>query len=221
MYQRNKRIYSRKNPMIRKSKAFGRQWNRYTIPLYKSSIPYLKSALGLNTEKKYFDQVANAPSAGAVFTVTDLTPVTQGVAKNQRIGDKIKTVSSYTKMELRHNPLGVPTQSVRVLLVRALTSSQAPTEVLDTAGAGTNLLYPRNLDFSDKYEVVWDDVIQVSVGGLEIRTNKHYRKLNNKISYINNSALAERNSLFIMFASDQSTNGPQFVVHHRLRYVDN
>lgn len=173
----------------------------------------------VNSELKRFDfQLNTTISSTAAFT--SLVQIAEGDDVNGRNGNSILAKYLSTDYNISINSAATQT-SVRVLcFVDTQFTGTAPTLADITAGNATTGFI--NADNTQRFTILFDDHIDLSVNGQRLRTVKHYIPLNFHIRYqASTGSSINKNNIFLMTVSTESTNVPSMISDNRLAYYDN
>lgn len=173
--------------------------------------------LQLDPELKYFD-VSTSGTITSTGTLTALNGINQGTNPNDRVGDKLKTVSSFLRLAMTVNATAT-TNFLRVIIFRdKQTNLSVPgvTDVLQSA----SFMSPLNNSYSMRFKVYFDKTYAFDAESAGTQVDKIYRRMKFKTEYSTGSTGIRTNGLFILLISDQATNGPTVNYYHRLKYKD-
>lgn len=173
----------------------------------------------VNSELKRFDfQLNTTISSTPAFT--SLAQIAESDDVNGRTGNSI--LAKYLACDYNISINSSATQtSVRVLcFVDTQFTGTAPT-IADIT-AGNNITGFINADNTQRFTILFDDHIDLSVNGERLRTVKHYIPLNFHIRYTAASgSTINKNNIFLMTVSTEATNVPSMISDNRLAYYDN
>lgn len=180
----------------------------------------------VNVEFKNHDIQATSDALAITPAITQLTNIAIGDTTNTRDGSSLKLVSLMFNYTLISSASAVSSH-VRVLLVHDRQTNEAIYvigDLLQDTSANDNIVSPRNLDNSHRFQVLYDRVHNLSVGGNSTKSYKFFKKLQLKIRYDNAAAAITsltQSSLSLVTMTNEPTNVPVITHHIRLRYVDN
>jgi len=205
----------------------------------------IKSSLASHEEIKYYVFGFTATSVLNTGFVVPITQVTQGIAHNQRLGDRIRPVSLSLRFELvasANTLLAAADQwnSVRIIVFRWYDDSTPAFPVTnDILIAGTSTfrtLAPYNRSESPRYKILSDKVYKLentpvwngaatlyeigpgSTRNVEMMFNG---KIINHLMEFENSAITGSNQVFLLAVSDSSfTPHPQMSLDMELGFTD-
>lgn len=182
----------------------------------------------LNTEKKYVDSLVSQvlpPSTGlpAIY----LNPVAEADGHDGRDGEQIKAIGFQIRLKYRQSSLATHT-SIRTIIFQDRdfngTNPHVWGSAIDSLLTSQDVLAMRNRDNTRRFKVLWDKDYVLQAGTREEFTVNKFIKLNTKIRFTGNNALQTsggRNSLFMIFISDEPSNFPAVHYQFRLTYIDN
>lgn len=185
---------------------------------------YLKGVV--NVEFKNHDIQATSDALAITPAITQLTNIAIGDTTNTRDGSNLKLVSLLFNYTLISSASAVSTH-VRVMLVHDRQTNEAIYAIADLladTSANDNIVSPRNLDNGHRFNVLYDRVHSLSVGGNSTKNYKFFKKLQLKIRYDNAAAAITsltQSSLSLVTMTNEPTNVPVITHNIRLRYVDN
>lgn len=183
----------------------------------------------LNVEKKFHDYVtsANCLTTGSLVL---LNGIAQGDTASTRDGSQCKMVSSFQRVTLRKNAAGDATQQVRVILLLDKQSDAGFPNVSDivsllSSSSGQDAsMSLMNLDNNYRFKIMKDKIYDLDAYHPQVHFD-HYTKLQQKVRFSgtgSSSTDISYGGLYALFISSQATsNGPQFNIVSRIRYVDN
>lgn len=148
-------------------------------------VKKLKKELETDTEVKYVNTVISmVPNSISITQVPIIFPA-QGVTKNQRIADSIGLTDIKMKLVLSSQPTesepiaALAPNVTRILLIRnndGYTASLTVGEVLELTAANDLTEY-RNINFTKKYKVLYDNVYCLQRTGLAYQSANNYASL--------------------------------------------
>lgn len=201
---------------------------------YKKSlakrVAKVEKQLKENTEMKY----ANTTYTGSILVGTpanlELSVVPQGVADNERVGNKIQIKSIDSRVYITSGPF---TPSLKYRIIIYVCKKEAPSldELLQ---GGTTIGYRtfRNNDFVSSYRVLYDKKFVMNMEPYydsalvqfppKTRFFHIYKKVNIPVSYIDGTlgTLGRENTIYMALFTDVGANGPSYDITNRIRYVD-
>lgn len=206
----------------KKSKS---SWKRYASSSYDVASKALKTALMvkklINVEFKKHDDL-NEGTVSSTGSVHDFTEIAQGDAKNERVGNSLKTRNMTLRGQLRHNSAGDQVQNLRLILVRdtQTVADGAPgfSDVVDDTG---NVFSYLNADTVGRFDILHTLVLTVTDQNPS-RTFKWNSGKQFHVRY-NGSASTDiqRNGIYLLVYSDKATNTPTLQTAWRMSYIDN
>lgn len=205
--------YQKKKYTPRNSKSFEKKVANIARETINSKI-----------ESKHTDRSAQlTPDWNGVGTVLNLCSITQGVAENQRVGEKLTCTKLQGKFAVYWNAAGVSVQQCRIMIVR---DSQCQGTLLTVpqvlANMGTIRAPISNLNVSipGRYKVLYDRMVTVS-DDKECATLMINKALNNITHYTGPLSTNEaKGQLLLMMCSNVSVAGPTVEFTTRLYYKD-
>lgn len=175
-------------------------------------------------ELKFYDQAAYAAtvvtSAGLVISLDG--PIPSGTGQSQRTGVQVREHTSLWKLGIAVNTTAVVNYFRMILFTwKDTIAANYPTvsTVLQTAG----WQYPYNNDYKKNFIVHHDKLYSLAVGSDQLIVDECLMDLRGIVTQWDADTTTDNpihNALYVLFISDQSTNGPTMTFHHRLKYMD-
>lgn len=136
-------------------------------PVSKSVKNYVKKTIASTIEDKYVDSVYSTyqPTTSYNF-LTQLTPPAQGLASNQRIGDKIRP----TKIQVKGQMYGANSHVIRMIIFRWHANTvPVGTQILDGVYVTTNRapFAPYADSTRSMYTILKDKMLICSAAGVQ------------------------------------------------------
>lgn len=169
--------------------------------------------------KSTFKNQASTGISTSGLTVNLFAP-TQGLLVKNRVGNSVKLIRHNLNYVLKMHPSATQT-NVRVML---LLDKQANEGTISSGG-----LLEDNNDITSfienhvRYRItkLYDRMHSMSITGHQGGVFKINKKLNTVVKYDGASGDPTKNSLVILFISDEPTNTPTIQFNSRSRYIDN
>lgn len=187
-----------------------------------------KLALSLiNPEFKYLDVDVTTTQLLTTYQKKLLNGCQKGTGSSNRIGRSIKMKSIDIGILVTRNVASTTNNFVRCSLVYDSTPNGTTIVSPDVFESSSNvILSPRNLDFRSRFIILKEWVFDIGNAGNRPAVHSSFYKQLDMHAIYNDSDLGtiadmEKGSLYLMYVSDASTNGPQFTFYSRIRYLDN
>lgn len=199
-------------------------------------------------EYKQFAQGAGyANFSTSTFAASHLTPVPQGVRDTERIGDKVYARALHLRLGIQCNIPGVAAPSNLFVNARVIVFQYKKTDSTPVAaemfllggGMGTyNSYSARNIDYMDKYVILYDKMVQVrgfigtpaaALSGVAVPDQyMKYIKIKVPLKYAEKNikyqaaTTSSNNGLWLLVMSDQAptTNNPSYMFDSNFTYTD-
>ncbi len=212
---RRKTTYRRRNVGTRYNFTYGN-----VVDKVIKDVAKLKGLI--NTEFKQKDTTATA----TVDNVADII-LLNGLAKGDDFDDRdgrVVRIKSIQVSLLYEINASASLTHVRVMLVLDKQPNEITmviTDLLDSSGLQTF----RNLDQRKRFWIIWNQVVTMSITGMQGGTLNFYKKFNLKTIYDDSDAgtIADisTNAIYLVLLSNEPTNLPTIVRSTRIRYIDN
>lgn len=204
------------------------RWQNYGIGLNQLKNDVYKLKNMVNVEYKNHDVEVSSTSMDVNGSITALNYVDQGDGTESRDGSMFRCKSLEMRYNLNlHDNLTAPTTVRIILFLDTDPSGTTPTvgQLLDDT---TNPhLSPRNLDNRSRFVIIYDKLLTLNPNGLERYAAKIFKKLDYKVLITGATASAanvKKNGLYSCFLSSQTSGAtykPTYLMHSRIRYIDN
>lgn len=177
----------------------------------------------INSEHKKFDaSIASTPS-GTAATITHLSGITQGDSDQNRTGNSLLAKSIYIQGRIVKHASATSTV-VRLMLIRdnqqVADTAPTTTEILDPS-LGALIDCPLNNETVGRFSVLYSRKFVVNADRSSTFF-KVYKKMNSHVRYNGaNAGDSQKNHLFWVAISDETTNVPNVHGISRLSYIDN
>ncbi len=179
----------------------------------------------LNIEIKNFDSQQTAVNITTVPVIVQLSNIPQGDTTITRDGAQCKMIGvDFNYMLIRNGSSVI--QRVRVMLVIDKQTNQAiylNTDLLEDITVNDNIVAPRNLDNSHRFQVLYDRTHSLNVTQSTVVVKKYIKKdllLRFDGSTPSIADLTQNSLSMVQFQTDGG-NLPSITSFIRLRYVDN
>lgn len=187
-----------------------------------NTVKFLKDVI--NAEKKFYD-VSGTANLGTSGSMVSLDTLTQGAGGSSRNGNSIKASSIQLRATCNINGSATDTFVRFILFIDKdgpeAGSAPAPGDLL-TAATPTAAL---NMSYANRFRVISDRVISLSVNGRQAISLNIYRRLNHHIKWDTSGSSAvgnyESGHIWLLMLSDQATLTAPTTYTSRLRYYDN
>ncbi len=181
----------------------------------------------LNVEFKFFDSQVTNTEILSTPQLFQLTNVVQGDGGSNRDGNQIKVVGNLLKYSVTMDASAVTSQ-LRVMLVLDKQTNGAiaiAADVLEDITVFDAIVSPLNLDNKYRFRILYDKVHLFSnAGANKLHYRDKYIKMSERIRYdgtAGNITDITSSSLFLLVVSSTGAQGPDFVLHNRVRFLDN
>lgn len=172
-------------------------------------------------EKKYINgSYTNQPDY-LTGTVSDLTSISAGTGKGQRIGQHIKPGILHFRCDVT-NQAAQTSIRVRVMIVQTFHTTTYPTlaDVLKESGTQYAPISPYNRDSYLSYKVLWDRMVVVDYYRIT-KQMKANIKIKKGIEWFSANAGDWINgSLWLMLVSDTNSNKPSVMFSYSFTFTD-
>lgn len=188
---------------------------------------YVKSLV--NVEYKNLD-VSQATTATTTASLWSISNIPQGIQVEQREGDSVKLKSITARIRLSSNASStLDFQYARLIMfvdkdnnnpgtTDPTAATTAAYKILEADTVESHLF----LDNASRYHVLLDKVVTLTEGGKEYYFEKYYKPMDMKIQFDGTATEpAKKNNVWIYIVGSEATNGPNFSINTRIRYVDN
>lgn len=217
------RVVGGRNSRGRGRRRFGRARNALTTNfLAKRALAQIKP------EIKIVNLGVTGGSLSTTYAISPQALMVQGTDQNQRIGSRIR-VESYIWKGFMSKAVAA-NNMVATLMIVVDHFCQGVTldmnQLLVTTGAGVDHYAPRNLNYINKYDIVWRKTFNLdsntSIADFEVmvRFNKGKGIIINYSGNTGTIADITEKAIFIVAWSDQATATGAMTHSHRLRFVD-
>lgn len=178
----------------------------------------------INSEKKMYTNTYNTAAIQLTGHVIPITPIPQGDALNERVGNSILVKNLHIRGNISMNASASTTQ-FRMCIIQDLEHNGTdPTgaQVLEYDNTAYAPISPILHTSHGRFKILWDHQVMLH-DSKPIVTFKKYFKLGNiHVKYTGSSAVnREKNNLFIIAWSDQSTDHAGLALVWRVQYHDN
>lgn len=177
----------------------------------------------INSELKRFD-VGNTVIPTTTPVVVSLCDIPQGDDVGDRDGNKL--LAKYIKFEANIAMDNTQTTTFVRMIIFVDTENQGvipvASDVLESTAASVALVSPINKDNTQRFTVLADRCFSFSNTGQQSVHTEVFRNLNFHISYTTTlSTSRNKNSIWLMYLSDQGTETPVMIYQSRLAFYDN
>lgn len=178
----------------------------------------------INSEKKRYDIISTANITGNP-SIGVLNNIPGGDDAMQRNGNSILCKYLRFQYRLQMNPEvnSVTTRIIVFVDTQANGVLPLPEVLLQVATTPGFIVSPLNLDYTQRFTVLFDDKIDLSNTGNQVATREHYVPLNFHTRFTSTDDTSwNKNSIFVMAMSTWgSTGAPQLTYSSRLVFYDN
>jgi hypothetical protein len=177
----------------------------------------------INSELKRFDlTTTNAPTSSG--NIVPLSDVAQGDDAENRDGNKL--MAKYLRFQWFATINGSATATLVRCIIFVDTENQGVTPtitlLLQSPTSPGNLTSPINTDQTQRFTILHDQRLSLNTGGVGIAERNVYKNLNFHINYTDGTATSRnKNSIWVAFISNESTNTPSIGYSSRLAFYDN
>lgn len=219
-----KRSYAR--PVKKSSSYYTHGKNALELALKAIAVATATKKL-LNVELKAFNitQIATDIPNGS-GTIVQLTNIAQGDSAITRDGQQLKLVRQIFRAEIVMSA-SATNSMVTVMLVRDNSTNQAIYATSDIMGATTDILSvisPYNFNNQSRFKILKRWIFKLNSASNTSKIIQYFGSPNLVIRYDDNGntiASLTKNSISLLFISDETTNVPTITFFNRFRYVDN
>lgn len=176
----------------------------------------------INVEKKKYDI-----SASTTMTTTGVTvpihTIAEGSDSNQRDGTSIKPLTLLFRANVQHNQTNSGYARNRILIVLD-TQQQSDTspDISDIIGDPTLMQAPLKVETVGRYKILMDKYICTFIDNKSSYTINKVFKLQGHIRYNGTASTdIQKNGYYLIYISDQATNGDALQYFTRLTFTDN
>lgn len=237
-YRRSYKKRAYKKKLVKKDTRTPYQIHGSALVDYLSgqALDKLKSKLGLNTEKHWFDAVETnvATTTTCLPMVTNPTAIPIGDTVNTRTGNSIRITSYVVKGRIQANTAGNGGSFVRVLFVkfkdtRGLQAGLDGTDFLDDPARLTSQYNMGDTASAIGYTVLYDKTFRVSQFGQEGDNHLFFFKYAPTVWHVKWTASDTTgaagglmgDSVRGFIFTDATANPPNYWADHRIKFVDN
>lgn len=175
----------------------------------------------INSELKRFTN-NNSITPSTTGTIAHLSSIAQGSDVDGRDGNSLLAkYISFNHQSLINASAVATVIRVIVFIDTESTGGSPPTaaQLLQSPNNTTSML---NSDYTQRFTVIFDDCIDLSINGNRIQNMKHYNSLNFHIKYTGTSGTNyDKNNIFLYHVSNEATNTPTFDYYYRIAFYDN
>lgn len=216
--KRTKRYYYQK----RRGNIYARRTTNKALRLARYAVKHL------NVEYKIADRAGVGVTLGTPY-INGLTNIAQGTSPSQREGRRVELKKMILKVYFELNDTTPTATMIRMLVVRKINNDAAAnppiTDILNFASVNSL----RNLDNTDNYKVLYDRVYSMDPNSQKFRhlvvpfswAQYGIKQVYRLAATTGSTVDIERNSLFIIFISSETTNPPSVSWDTRIRFIDN
>ncbi len=176
----------------------------------------------VNSELKTHDGTI-ASAASSTATLNHLSSIAVGDDFNSRDGRKVRMKSIQIKGSLQMHTTATNTRFRMVLFQDTMNTGTAPTA--SDIIANTYDLRDEDPNNMARYKILWDKriILTETVAGTNPERNfQYYKKLDLPVTYTGTAGSDYgKNTLWLLFISDEATNTPTLNMQARMRYRDN
>lgn len=154
-------------------------------------------------EFKHIDRfnTTTVTQTGSLDLLTGVT--TQGTDDTQRIGDTIHAYSLMVRLAIIRNTAS-NYDNVRIMLVQDLQGTNAPivTQILEPGflGGGFAPFAPRNHYYLNRFRILFDRTVTLSLNMGVSKNFKHYMRINRRLEFIGASTFTGQ--VYLLVAGD-------------------
>lgn len=232
-YRRNYRRYNRKPKRIAPTKKLVTGQTQPTLlekvangigsaaTVAKAVLPMIQA---INTEMKYIDSVYSGAFSLASPLILKLAPTTTGPLEQNRIGNSILAKDVNLRYRIIPDFSTYPVHYVRAILFVDKQQAGVPPTLPLIMQFPTAIESAFNKDFTDRFAVLKDKRITLTVENMASAFNKIYKKLDFHIRYIgatNADSDMGNNQVYIMWWFFSNTNPPSIEQYTRINFTDN
>ncbi len=189
--------------------------------LYRDVI-YIKKQL--NSEDKYLDTTNGGFTQTNTATLVLLNGLNLGTTATTRTGQSIKAVDLQYTFVLACNTAATNSY-LRVIIFRDESPNAAAPTASNLLNSGGNFLSPRNVAYNERFHVFYDQLYGVCVNGPSNKVESGIKGLGfHTIFNTGDTGLIAditKNSLYVLFLSNETTNGMTVSYYFRFSFVDN
>lgn len=227
-YRRYNRGY-RNRPMNRRRRPVARRQPSTWGQTFSTASKALSMAYGIkkliNTEFKYIDVDTGLNPLNTTPLVTLLNGIPNGTGVSQRIGRSVKMHKLHITLRLIQNPANGNSRTRFIILLDKMTDGMNPS-FTEMYSGGLSVISMRNPDFGKRFHVLMDKNIELSSNGGQGSTIRQYhldlKQLHVEFAGTTGTLLSiSANPIFAIALSDSSSQGPDYDLVTRIRYVDN
>ena len=210
-YGKKRRNY-RKKPVSKVGQA---------MELANKALVMAKAVKGLvNVEWKTLDGSFTTAPAASFSSPVYMTNCSQGTSQSNRVGDSIRIKSVACNVTFHS---GTADDTVRFILFLDKSPNGATPNVLEIY-RNNNFDTFRNPDFMQRFVILTDKQINLSVTGQNEVSYRYYKEMNHEAKYQSNTATvsdAANGHLFAIWIARSGVVGVQTTGKYRIRYIDN
>lgn len=175
----------------------------------------------INSELKRFDSINDFTPSSTLPYFYCLNQIAQGTDVSNRDGNSILAKYITVNYSTIINPSATAT-IVRVICFVDTESISGTTPTLATLLNGTTTNAQLNVDYTNRYTILFDDKINLSNTGEKLQSIKHYKPLNFHIKFTSDSTDSwSKNSVWLLMYSNEDTNTPTLDLNARMAFYDN
>lgn len=177
----------------------------------------------INSELKRFDSINDFNPSSTLPTFYCLNQIAQGTDVSNRDGNSILAKYITVNYSTIIHPSAVAT-IVRVICFVDTESISGTTPTINTLLNGSTVTTNSqlNVDYTNRYTILFDDKINLSNTGEKLQSIKHYKPLNFHIKFTQDSTTSwSKNSVWLLMYSNEDTNTPTLDLNARMAFYDN
>lgn len=215
--KRSRRV--RRRPNVRQINFFTPR-NMYAAARYAArGVNMLKGIVNSELHRFSLTNSVNVDTTGAIV---HLSAIAQGDDVNNRQGNSIlyKYLTFHNQLQMNPSATGTIVR-VMVFVDTESTAGTAPT-IAQLQETASSTISPINADYTSRFTVLFDDIIDLSINGQRVDNRKHYSSLNFHAKYTGSAAANyDKNQIFLFYVSNEAVNTPILNYYSRIAYYDN
>lgn len=180
----------------------------------------------INIETKVCETTASPTAVSYSGAIVSLSSMAQGLDyANNRVGDSVKLQNITLRVKLQINAAATRT-GMRCILFRDLDgygTAPSVSDILNSSGNSISLLYPKNYLNSDRFSILADDLVSMSITNDQMVLLEYDITHEGHVKYLGTTATNSSNgkgSIYVLFISDEPTLTPTYAFHSRVYFTD-
>jgi len=206
----------------------GRLGLKRTYRIAKKALKLATADRGYFDQSISYDQIDEQTGFGQLY---DVFFPQIGTSFSNRLGSSAKVLKVKVKGYVQMNPATddpIPCNLIRVTLILDKACRGTPPnwfEVFNDTGVGKTVQSFRNIDYFQRFKILYDKTLQVTNGGVEQRLFRISKNINKMMSFVSNDGDTGDKSdwgIFLMFISDApgaSTSKPEVTWNSRVTFI--